>query len=283
MDRAKLSRDPMCIISIMRSRIVTLTTDFGLKDPYVAEMKAVILNVCPHAVIVDITHEIEKFNIRMGAYMLASAAPYFPASTIHVAVVDPGVGTKRRSIVIQTKQGFFVGPDNGLLVLAAEKQGIVSAHEITNSRFMLPKVSFTFHGRDIFAPAAAHLLNGAKPEELGPEIRDVTHPEFAKVTEKNGAFIGEVLHVDGFGNIITNISEKELSHASEKATLDVDLLGRKLKLPLCQAYGEARLQEPLALIGSHGFLEIAINQGSAAHKFKVKAGDKIAVCPHKGT
>ena len=255
--------------------MITLTTDFGLKDPYVAEMKAAILSIRPNTVIVDIAHEIEKFNIRMGAYVLASAVPYFPKGSIHVAVVDPGVGTRRRPIVIETKQNFFVGPDNGLLVLAAGKQGIMRIHELTNPRFMLPKVSHTFHGRDIFAPAAAHLMNGVKPEEFGPEIRKVVQPEFASVTRRNGAFVGEVLHVDVFGNIITNINEKEMAQSHVKATVSVDLAGYKLKLKLCQAYGETKPHTPLALIGSHGFLEISINQGNAAEKFKTKPGDKI--------
>jgi S-adenosylmethionine hydrolase len=255
--------------------MITLTTDFGLKDPYVAEMKAVILGICPNAVIVDITHEIAKFNIRMGAYVLASAVPYFPEDSIHVAVVDPGVGTRRRPIVIQTKQSFFVGPDNGLLILAAEKQGIIRVYELANPRFMLPKVSCTFHGRDIFAPAAAHLLNGVKPAEFGPEIREAAKPEFAKVTRRNGVLVGEVLHVDGFGNIITNINEKEVAQSHVKGAVSVELPSYKLKLKLGKAYGEAGPQEPLALIGSHGFLEIALNQGNAAAKFKAKPGDKI--------
>jgi len=255
--------------------MITLTTDFGLKDPYVAEMKAVILSTCPNAIVVDITHEIAKFNIRMGAYVLASAVPYFPEGAIHVAVVDPGVGTRRRPIVIQTRQGFFVGPDNGLLVLAAEKQGIERIHELTNLRLMLPKVSHTFHGRDIFAPAAAHLVNGMKPEEFGPEIRKVVQPEFAKVTKRNGVLVGEVLHVDGFGNIITNINEKEVAQSRVKSEINVELASCKLKLKFCKAYGETEPQEHLALIGSHGFLEISVNQGNAAEKFKTKSGDKI--------
>jgi S-adenosylmethionine hydrolase len=255
--------------------MITLTTDFGLKDPYVAEMKAVILGICPNAVIVDITHEVAKFNIRMGAYVLASAVPYFPEGSIHVAVVDPGVGTRRRPIVIQTKQGFFVGPDNGLLVLAAEKQGIMRVYELANPRFMLPKVSCTFHGRDIFAPAAAHLLNGVKPAEFGPEIREAAKPEFAKVTRRNGVLVGEVLHVDGFGNIITNINEKEVVQSHVKGAVSVELTSYKLTLKLGKAYGEAGPQEPLALIGSHGFLEIALNQGNAAEKFETKPRDKI--------
>ncbi|MCX8152806.1 MAG: S-adenosyl-l-methionine hydroxide adenosyltransferase family protein [Candidatus Bathyarchaeota archaeon] len=259
--------------------MITLTTDFGLKDPYVAEMKAVILRISPRAVIVDITHEIEKFNIRMGAYLLASASPYFPEGTVHVAVVDPGVGTKRRPIAIETKQGFFVGPDNGILVLAAKKQGIVHIHELTNPRFMLPTVSSTFHGRDIFAPVAAHLLNGVRIEKLGPEICNVVEPEFADVKEKNGMLIGEVLHVDGFGNVITNISKESLSLVNVEAELKVALAGCNVKLRFCKAYGEVGLGEPLALFGSHGFLEIAINQGNAAKEFKVGAGDKVAVMP----
>lgn len=153
----------------MPARIVTLTSDFGLKDPYAAEMKAAILSICPSAVTVDVTHLVDKFNVRAGAFMLASAAPYFPAGTIHVAVVDPGVGTQRRPIMIETEHSFFVGPDNGLLILAAEAQGIKRMWHIESRRFMLPHVSSTFHGRDIFAPAAAYLANGDAQRSLVPK------------------------------------------------------------------------------------------------------------------
>jgi S-adenosylmethionine hydrolase len=261
------------------TKIVTLTTDFGLKDPYVAEMKAAILGICPNAVIVDVTHEIAKFNIRMGAYMLASAVPHFPDGSVHVAVVDPGVGTRRRPIAVQTKRSFFVGPDNGILVLAAAKQGIESIHELANPRFMLPNVSSTFHGRDVFAPAAAHLLNGVKLAEFGPEIREVAKAEFAKVTRKKGVLVGEVLHVDGFGNIITNINQRDAAQNRVKDEVNVELAGNKLRLKFCKAYGEAKPQETLALIGSHGFLEISVNQGNAAERFKTKAGDTVTVSP----
>lgn len=259
----------------MPTKIITLTTDFGLKDPYAAEMKAAILGICPTAAIVDITHEIEKFNIRMGAYVLASAVPYFPKGAIHVAVVDPGVGTRRRPILITTQQGFFIGPDNGVLILAAEQQGISCIHEITNPRLMLPRVSSTFHGRDVFAPAAAYLANGMPTAEFGPEIHQVVKPEFTKVTRRKNALVGEVLHVDNFGNIITNIGEKETVQLRTKDVVNVELPNQKLKLKLCKAYGEAKPQEPLALIGSHNYLEIAINQGNAATAFKTKPGDKI--------
>lgn len=261
----------------MPARIVTLTSDFGLKDPYVAEMKAVILGLCPNVVLIDVTHEVDKYNIRMGAFMLASAAPYFPKNTIHLAVVDPGVGTERRAIIVKTRQDFFVGPDNGLLILAAEKQGIISVHEITNPNFMLPSVSCTFHGRDVFAPAVAHLADGVPPSDFGPEISDFVKPEFTKVRRSKGALAGEVLHVDGFGNIITNISEQELAKLGVGEWIVAQLPNSKVKLRFGKAYAEGKPNKTLALIGSHGYLEIALNQGNAAEKIQAKPGDKIAL------
>ena len=263
----------------MTAKIVTLITDFGLRDPYVAEMKGAILSICSDAVIVDVSHEIEKFNIRMGAYVLASAAPYFPKGTVHVAVVDPGVGTQRRSLVIETKQGFLVGPDNGVLVLAAERQGIISIHELANTKLMLPHISSTFHGRDVFAPAAAHLAKGLSPAEFGPEIHKVVKPEFAKVKREKGALTGEVLHVDGFGNIITNVSEEELASLHAKGPLNVSLPNWKATLKLIKTYAEAKPEEALAFVGSQGYVEIAVNQGNAAEKFSAKPGDRIRLSP----
>ena len=261
------------------TKIITLTTDFGLKDPYVAEMKAAILSICTDAVIVDISHEVEKFNIRMGAYVLASAATFFPRGTVHVAVIDPGVGTQRRPLLIQTKQSFFIGPDNGVLVLAAEKQGITRIYEITNKNLMLAHISNTFHGRDIFAPAGAHQARGLLPAESGPEIRKIKKPKFAKVKRAKGALVGEVLHVDGFGNIISNVSGDELANVKVKGSLNVGLASRKMMLKLGKTYAEAEPEEALALIGSHGYVEIAVNQGNAAEKFKAKPGDAIKFSP----
>jgi S-adenosylmethionine hydrolase len=261
----------------MLKPVITLTTDFGLKDPYVAEMKAAILSVSPNVTILDISHKIEKFNIRMGAYILASASPYFPKGTIHVAVVDPGVGTKRRPLLIQTKHNFYVGPDNGVLVLAANSQGIEHIYEITNRKLMLPKISNTFHGRDIFAPAAAHLANGTPPTEFGQEIHEIVTPEFAKITRRKDMLIGEVLHVDGFGNIITNFGEKDVELMKIKQIVNVKLRNARLKLKFCKAYADVESQKPLALVGSHNFLEISINQGNAAETFKIKSGDKVTL------
>jgi S-adenosylmethionine hydrolase len=257
------------------AKIVTLTSDFGLRDPYVAEMKAVILSICPDAVIVDITHDIEKFDVRMGAFMLSSAAPYFPKGTIHVAVVDPVVGTQRRAILIQTRQGFFVGPDNGLLILPAVKQAILAVHELTNPKLMRSAVSSTFHGRDIFAPASAHLANGVPPSGFGPEVSDVVKPTFARVAVGKGIAVGEVLHVDDFGNVITNVSSRDITHLDAVGWIAAELPNGKLKLRFVNTYAEAKPNEALALIGSHGYVELAVNQGNASETLKIKAGDKV--------
>jgi S-adenosylmethionine hydrolase len=260
--------------------IITLLSDFGLKDPYVAEMKAVILGISPDARIVDISHSIDKFNLRMGAFVLASAAPYFQDGTIHVGIVDPGVGTERRALIVRTKRYFYIGPDNGLLMLAAEKDGIRQVCSIENPAFALCRVSSTFHGRDIFVPAAAYLANGVPLREFGPEIKDYNIPLFSKPTLRaDKKLIGEVLHVDDFGNLITNVTSSDLTKSGIKPTkpLNVRLKGTLLHLSLCKTYGEAPIRSTLALIGSHGFFEIAVNQGNASQKLKTKVGDAVAI------
>jgi S-adenosylmethionine hydrolase len=240
-------------------------------------MKAVILSICYNAKIVDITHNISKFNIRMGAFILASASTYFPKGTIHVAVVDPGVGANRRSLLIETNKSFFIGPDNGLLVLAAEKQGIQRIYELTNTDLMLQKVSGTFHGRDIFAPAAAHLLSGVKPTIFGPQINKLAKPVFVKVTKNKNSLIGEVLHIDGFGNIITNISIEDFNQNPYGKLLHVKSSAFKLTLKFCKSYSDAKLGELLVLAGSHDFLEISANQNNAAKMLKIQPGYKIVM------
>ena len=256
--------------------MITLTTDFGLKDPYVAEMKGVILSINSHAQIVDIAHELDKFSVRMGAYMLASVAPYFPNEVVHVAVVDPGVGTSRRAIVVQTKRACFVGPDNGVLMLAAQAQGIEQIYELENPKFMMPHVSSTFHGRDIFAPAAAHLSLDVEPRMFGEEITDPVTPKFVKVETKNSILNGEVLHVDGFGNVITNLTRKDLDEATSVTIAFHDV---SLQLPLTKTYSETKIKEEVLLFGSSGFLEIALNRGSFAEKYSLNSGDHIEVVP----
>lgn len=253
--------------------MITLTTDFGLKDPYVAEMKGVILSINPNAKIIDLTHGVEKFNIRMGAFILASAASYFPKGTVHLAVVDPGVGTERRAILMQTKLGFFVGPDNGILILAAQNH-VEHIYQLANPKFMLQKVSHTFHGRDIFAPAAAYLDKGVASQEFGEEITDPVTPKFASTLIKNGDIMGEVLYIDGFGNLITNINQAQLPQTK---ILKIKLQNLSLELELGTTYAQTKPKTAIALVGSHGFLEIGLNQANAAKKFQVNVGDEVEV------
>lgn len=259
--------------------IISLLSDFGQRDPYVSEMKAVILSIEPHTQIIDISHDIEKFNIRMGAFSLASAAPYFPLNTIHVAVVDPGVGTKRRGIIVETHRNIYVGPDNGVLMLAAHKEIIKNVYLIANPNYMLSKVSSTFHGRDIFSPTAAHLAKGVKPSDFGHEIKDYVFPEFAKLSITNGELIGEVMYIDDFGNIISNISAEDLERYGLHINSDlVVTIGNKtLKINFCSAYGNVSVGSPLVLIGGSNFLEVAVNQGSACNIFEVNVGDTFHV------
>ena len=259
------------------NKIITLTTDFGLVDPYVSEMKAVILSISPNARIVDITHNISKFNIRMGAFILASALTYFPKGTIHVAVVDPGVGSHRRPLLIETNKGFLIGPDNGLLILAAEKQGIKRVHELTNKKLMLNRVSNTFHGRDIFAPAAAYLLNGVTPLTFGPQTNELNKPVFTKVIKTRKSLFGQVMHVDDFGNIITNIDLDTSYPDLYGKMLKINMSSSKLILKFCKTYSEVQLGELLVTIGSHGFLEISANQNNAGKMLNIQSGDKITV------
>jgi S-adenosylmethionine hydrolase len=257
-------------------KVITLTSDFGYADSYVAQIKGVIHSINPTSTIIDVTHEISKFNIQTGAFMLASAAPYFPKGTVHVAVVDPGVGTKRRALAIKTKQGYFVGPDNGLLILAAERQGITGIYELTNPKYMLPEVSGTFHGRDVFAPAAAYIEKGVNPARFGPKVEEPVRPEFVQVKHEKDSIIGRILHVDSFGNIITNLRKTDVP----KETLNIKIQDTEFKLKLKKTYGETKPKDTMALIGSHGFLEIAINRGNAAEKFNAKMGTEITITPN---
>jgi len=265
-----------------RPPIITLLSDFGLRDPYVAEMKAVILTICPRAVIVDISHGVRRHDIRMGTYILYRATRYFPKGTIHVAVVDPGVGTKRKPIVIETKRSTYVGPDNGLLALPAGKEGILHVYEIRNPKYILREVSRTFHGRDIFSCAAAHIANGVPPSKLGPELSDFVKPIFAKPRVIDGErIIGEIIYIDGFGNLVTDVSPSELTllGIEEGDEAKVVIGGRTLKLRLCAAYGDVPAGSPLLIFGSAGLLEVSINMGDAARSLNVKVGDRVVLEP----
>jgi S-adenosylmethionine hydrolase len=263
--------------------LVSLLSDFGLKDPYVAEMKAVIHSVNPDARIFDVSHYVKKFDIRMGAFVLASAVSYFPAKSVHVAVVDPGVGTSRRPIIVETARGLYVGPDNGVLMLAASKEKIVNIFEISNPEYMLPVVSSTFHGRDIFAPAAAHLSLGVNPSSFGSVLDDYVFPSFAKPRMEYGFLVGEVIYVDDFGNVISNISSEHLEAAgiTKCGCVDVALGDEGFCLPLGSVYGSVSVGESLVLVGGTGFVEVAVNQGSASKAYNVVVGDCFSVSAHR--
>lgn len=266
---------------INRKPIITLLTDFGLKDPYVAEMKAVILSICPETIIVDICHEVSKFDVRSGAFILAQATPNFPYGTIHVAVVDPGVGTKRKPIIINTKRSTYVGPDNGLLMLAAQKEGIRRIHEIINPEYMLYESSSTFHGRDIFSPVAAYLAKGTHSTKLGPEIRNPSTLSFARPNIRENTVVGEILYIDSFGNIITNITKEELTAVGveEGRNLTIKITDNELIVQHCNTYEAVQPDSLLALVGGSGFLELSVNQGNAAERLKVKIRNKITIVP----
>ncbi|RJS85886.1 hypothetical protein CW702_00500 [Candidatus Bathyarchaeota archaeon] len=262
-----------------KQKIITLLTDFGLMDPYVAEMKATILTLCPDAKIIDISHLVRKFDVKMGAYILAQAAPYFPDGTVHVVVVDPGVGTERRPIIVQAERSFYVGPDNGVLMLSAKREGIKKIYEIKNPKYMLPKVSRTFHGRDIFSPTAAYLVMGVPPKCFGPEVIDPIIPSFAEPSVYEDRVSGEVIHVDNFGNLITNISTEALEKAEirEGDMITVQIGDKLLKVKFCRAYGEVSPGKLLAVIGGGGLLEFSVNLGNAKEALNCDVGVKITV------
>lgn len=258
--------------------IITLTTDFGLGDWFAGAMKGVILGIQPRAAIVDITHEILAGDIRSGAFALAASFRFFPKQTIHVAVVDPGVGSGRSSIAVQTKDYFFVGPDNGLLSLALAEECVESMHRLENTKFLAASISNTFHGRDVFAPAAAYLSKGTSLSKMG---RALTHYQKLSwpipLLDKSG-LRGEVIYIDRFGNAITNIGKEHLG-TLDVAALKIAVAGNKTPFGFGQFYQEVAFGRPLGLIGSNGFLEIAINGGNAAKKLGLNVGDSVSIRP----
>ncbi len=258
--------------------IVTLTTDFG-PGPYVAAMKGVILDIDPGARIVDIDHGVGSQDVRGGAYAIYSAAPWFPFA-VHVGVVDPGVGTARRAIAIACEGAMFVGPDNGLLIPAANELGIKEVRHVTNREYMLRRASYVFHGRDVFAPVAAHLSKGAKMRELGPAIEDYVRLDFGTPTVDDAGIRGEVLAVDRFGNIVTNIPRGAISERWRfNQDFDASIGGFEIRLRLLRTYGEAGEGDILATISSSGFLEIAKREGSAAATLGVAPRATVALRP----
>jgi S-adenosylmethionine hydrolase len=256
--------------------IVTLTTDFGTADWFVGTIRGVILGIAPRAKVVDISHEIPGGDIRAGAFALAASYRFFPRKAIHVAVVDPGVGSHRTAIAVQTADYFFVGPDNGVLSLALAKERIKSIHRLTNEKFFLQPVSQTFHGRDVFAPVAAHLCEDVAIRKFGPEQKYFTRLDWSGPRQSRGTIQGEVVYIDRFGNAITNIGSGVLAQLKQPSL--VIFVEHKRLCPVKGFYQAVPSGKPVGVIGSSGFLEIAINGGSAAQKFGLKIGDAVEVC-----
>jgi hypothetical protein len=256
--------------------IVTLTTDFGPGE-YVGAMKGVILSIAPEATVVDIDHHVRPHDVRHGAYVLYGAVPHFPFA-VHVGVVDPGVGTSRRGIVAVCEGAFLVGPDNGLLMPAARRLGLKEVRHITNRDLGMKNLHDTFHGRDLFAPVAAHLLTGTKVKDVGPVIRDVTDLDFGRPKKVGRGYEGAVITHDRFGNIVTNVSRTTVEKAWTFGTrLLVTIHGYELSVSLLRTYGEADPGGYLATYSSSGFLEVARREGNAAESLGVEPGASVVV------
>lgn len=250
-------------------RCITLLTDFGHRDTYVGEMHAVITGIAPQARVIDLTHEVAPQNVLQGAIFLANAVESCPAGTIHVAVVDPGVGSDRAAIAVQAGAWTFVAPDNGLLTVVLQRYPLLAAVELTNTTYHRSYVSATFHGRDIFCPVAAHLANGVAWENLGAGITRPLHQIPIPVPKvMAGQLRGEVLWIDHFGNLVTNLEASLLSDTMTSVRVHGDSL-----IPRVRCYADVAVGQPLALIGSSGRLEIAIRNGSAATTFSAQVGE----------
>jgi S-adenosyl-L-methionine hydrolase (adenosine-forming) len=255
--------------------VITLTTDFGTRDWFVGTMKGVIVGIAPKAKVIDLTHELPPSDIRGGAFALAVSCHFFPKSTIHVAVVDPGVGSRRRAIAVQTDSAIFVGPDNGVLSWALAKEKITAIHALENEACFLQPVSRTFHGRDVFAPVAAHLSLGVRIKKLGPALRDYVRLDWPEPRKQRGGIEGEVIYIDRFGNAITNL-ESSLLKGSRRALCEVYAKRRRV-CALKAFYQATPPNTPVALVGSSGFLEIAVNGGSAAMVLGMKIRTRVVI------
>jgi S-adenosyl-L-methionine hydrolase (adenosine-forming) len=260
----------------MAAPLITLLTDFGTQDAYVAMMKGVIAGLCPQVRVIDLTHDIPPQDLLAARFNLLNAYPYFPAGTIHVAVVDPGVGTARRGVAIQTEAGLLVGPDNGIFSGILEAHPALAAVALSQSAYWRTgSPSTTFHGRDIFAPVAAHLARGVSLVDLGDPIEpaSLTVIEIPAVAWAGDRVQGSVQYCDRFGNLITNLAPQHLPAGPWQAQLG--------ETPLLSArtYGEVPIGQPLALIGSHGWLEIAVNGGSARQQLQAGVGSPVWVMP----
>ena len=259
-----------------RNTLLTVTTDFGTHDGFVGTMKGIILSINPKVVVVDITHEIEPQDVFGAAFTLRNTCRSFPKGTIHLAVVDPGVGSRRRPILLHTENYFFVGPDNGIFSFVVEEGEAVYAVELTESKYFLAPVSDTFHGRDIFAPVAGYLSLGIDPSEFGPEVPDYVKISLPNPIVSRDGIEGHIIHVDHFGNLVTNIDTESVDALRTRGDVRIEAGSIALK-SIAHSYSEVEEGSPLAIVGSTGFLEIAVNTGSAHQRLGLKQGDPIRV------
>jgi len=255
------------------SGIISLTTDFGLTDPYVGIMKGVILSINPEARVIDISHHIKAGSIFQAAGVIREAYHFFPSGTIHVGVVDPGVGSDRRLILVKADEHFFVGPDNGIFWPIITSHSNIRTIHLTESKFFLPHVAHTFHGRDIFAPVAAHLSLGVDLEDMGKPIDDPVPLQLPLPRLTEGTIYGQVIRVDHFGNLITNVHEKDLKPPTKDRP--VIKIGEFTIKGVHKTYADAGVGKMLAMIGSSGLMEIAVNLGRACDRLGINSEDIV--------
>ena len=261
----------------MATRVITLLTDFGTEDYFVGAMKGVILTRSPQAVIVDITHAIPPQDVQAGAFMLSAVYADFPAGSIHLAVVDPGVGSDRRPILVEAADYLFVGPDNGLFSIVLDRNPDAQVRHLINAQYFLQNRSSTFHGRDIFAPVAAALAEGVPPADLGPVLLDPVRTGFAESkTLADGTLAGRVMHVDHFGNCVTNLPSDNLQPLLTTRSFCLHVSGCEIRR-LLRSYSEAAADPgtPFVIAGSAGFLEISICCSSAARELTIAVGEPV--------
>ena len=275
------SQDVSALSSQCSNPLVTLITDFGTADYFVAAVKGVILRANPNTQIVDITHEIPPQDIESAAFTLLAAHSSFPAGAIHLAVVDPGVGSSRHPILIQAHDQFFVGPDNGIFSYVCDRStsSQIKVFHLTNRKYFRQPVSPTFHGRDVFAPVVGALANGVAPEELGKPLTEIVRlPSLAALTNRKGGIEGRIIHIDRFGNCVTNITPDEFSNEMIAAGAKIRVNGKTIKSFRKFFAEEGSNREKLfGIWGSAGFLEIAALNSSAAKILKAKRGDSVNV------
>lgn len=254
--------------------VIALLTDFGTKDYYVGAMKGVILSINEKAKVIDISHEIEPQNVESASFVLESCYKNFPKKTIFVAVVDPGVGSERKAILIETEDYYFIAPDNGLLSFVSENAENFHVFELTNKEYFAVNVSNTFHGRDIFAPVAAHLSVGIKPASVGAEIKEIVKFKENSADPENAVSLeAKIVHIDRFGNLVTNLQKENLP---AKFTVEV---GEKVIDKICRFYAEAKESELIMIFGSSGRLEISAVNDSAAEILRISKKTKLLVKP----